>query len=165
MTARWPDTLPAPQADTMEYDGANYLDIIDVLSGPTRTRLARRNIGGSFQLAVWMTAAQTAAFENWYNDVIEHHDGELYAPWIGHGAVLAFVNEYDLKPQGYGWQLGAVLVQLRVDATLCDEHINLIFGGILRDPGNVADIFKADLTSSNIYRDDYPLSLIASEGC
>jgi hypothetical protein len=165
MTARWPDTLPAPQADTMQYDGANTLDVIDVLSGPARTRLARRNAGMQYQLAVWMSAAQTAAFETWYNAVIADHNGEWYAPWIGHGAVLAFVNEYDLKPQGYGWQLGAVLMQLRTDASLCDEHLSEIFGGILRDPLNVTDIFKADLTSINIYRDNYPLTLIASEVC
>lgn len=165
MTARWPDTLPAPQADSMQYDGANFLDVIDVLSGPSRTRLQRRNAGGNVQVAIWMKAAQAAAFEAWYDDVIRAHNGEWYAPWIGHGVVLAFVNEYDMKPQGRGWELSALLTQLRVDATLCDAHLSEIFGGILRDPGNVADSYKADLTSLNIYRDDYPLSLIASEGC
>jgi hypothetical protein len=163
--ARWPDTLPAPQADSLKYDGGNTLDVIDVLSGPARARLARRNAGGNVEFAVWMTAEQTEAFEVWYADTIKNHDGELYAPWFGHGVVLAFVNEYDLKPQGRGWQLGAVLVELYVDPSLCDEHLSAIFGGVLRDPGNVADIFKADLTSVNIYRDDYSLDLIASEVC
>jgi hypothetical protein len=165
MTARWPDTLPAPQADSMQYNGAAFVNVIDVLSGPTRTRLARRNAGANYELAIWMTASQTAQFETWYNDVVANHNGEWYAPWIGGGVVLAFVNEYDLAPQGRGWALSGVLVQTRIDATLCDDHLSAIFGGILRDPGNVADAYKADLTSTTIYRDDYPLSLIASEAC
>lgn len=163
--ARWPDTLPWPQADSLKYDGGNSLDVIDVLSGPARTRLARRNAGGQVEFAVWLTAAQTEFFESWYADTINNHDGELYAPWYGHGVVLAFVNEYDLKPFGRGWQLGAVLAELYVDSSLCDAHLVAIFGGLLRDPGNVADSYKADLSSGAIYRDEYPLTLIASEGC
>jgi hypothetical protein len=165
MTARWPATLPGPQADTLQTQGADTLDIIDVLTGPARTRLKRRNAGNRYQFAVWMTAAQTEAFEAWYSDAIKTHNGEMYLPWIGHGEVVAFVNEYDLRPLGRGWQLGALVAQLRNDPTLCDDHISAIFGGILRDPGNVADNYLSDLASANIFRDDFPLSLIAKEGC
>lgn len=162
---RWPDTLPNPQADSLQYMGAEFSDITDVLNGPARVRLARRHASGSYQFATWFTANECEAFENWYNEVIALHDGEFYAPWIGGGAVLAFANEYDLKPLGRGWQLGALVVTLYVDTTICDDHINAIFGGILRDPLSVADIFKDDGLSGNSYRDDYPLSLIASEPC
>ena len=165
MTARWPDTLPAPQADSMQYDAGATLDVLDVLSGPTRTRLARRHAGAQYQIAIWFSGPQAEAFEAWYNEAVRNDNGEFYAPWIGHGAILAFVNEYDLKPKGRGWELGAVLLQLRTDTALCDDHINAMFGGILRDPFNVADVYLCDLSSANIYRDDYPLSLIAAEGC
>jgi hypothetical protein len=165
MTARYPDTLPAPQADSMSYDAANALDVIDVLTGPTRTRLARRNAGGTYQLEIWFTAQEAEAFEQWYASVIKNHDGEWYAPWIGHGVVLAFVNEYDMKPQGRGWQLGAVLAHLRVDESLCDEHLLETFGAILHDTGDAPDIVECDLDSANIIADDYPLELIASEVC
>lgn len=165
MVARWIDTLPAPQADSMEYDAGQAFDVTDVLVGPSRTRLKRRNIGASYQFVVWMNEDDTESFEHWYDDVVATHDGEWYAPWIGHGVVLAFQNEYDLRPLGRGWQLSARVVEIRIDATLCDDHLSTIFGGVLRDDGVSSDSFLCDTTSTVIYRDDYSLDLIASEPC
>jgi hypothetical protein len=165
MTLRWPETLPKPQVNSLRATAALRTMSIDVLAGPTRERLTRRNAGGSHEFQVWMTANETEAFEAWYNQVIAAHDGEWYAPWVGHGVVLAFADEYELRPLGIGWALSALAVQTRVDPSICEGHINEIFGGILRDELTATDVYKSDLSSSTIYRDDYPLALIASEPC
>lgn len=161
---RWPDDLPNPQADSLEYFGADTVNATDVLFGPTRTRLARRHAMDGYTFAVWFTAEQAEAFESWHADVVAFDDGEFYAPWIGHGIVVAFQDEYEMKPLGRGWQLAGLLVGLRIDPTLCDDHIGDVFG-LLRDPLDVDDAYKDDGASTDIYRDDFPLSLIASEPC
>ena len=166
MTLRWPDTLPLPQADTIQIGGPTYIRIVDVLTGPTRSRLDHRNATGTWEFTVWLTANEAALFEDWYNLVVALHDGEWYAPWIGHAAVVAFADEYEERPLGTGWRVSGMVVQTRTDQSICDEHINLIFGGLIRDEMPFpADVFEADLTSTNIYQDDYPLSLIAAEPC
>jgi hypothetical protein len=162
---RWPANLPMPQTNTMAIDGPDYSALINVLAGPTRVRLARRHVAGTWQFQIWLTAAETEQFEAWYGDVVAQHDGEWYAPWIGHGIVLAFADEYELRPLGIGWALSAMTVQTRIDPSICEGHINEIFGGILRDELTATDVYKSDLSSSTIYRDDYPLALIASEPC
>lgn len=165
MTLRWPETLPMPQVNSLREARALRTMSIDVLAGPTRVRLTRRHAGGSHEFQTWFTASETEAFEAWYNQVIALHDGEWYAPWIGHGIVLAFADEYELRPLGTGWALSALALQTRIDPSICDEHISEIFGGILRDELTATNIFKASLISGDRYRDDYPLALIAAEPC
>jgi hypothetical protein len=165
MTLRWLETLPMPQVNSLRDSAPLRTMSIDVLAGPTRERLTRRHAGGSHEFQTWFTASQAEAFEAWYNQVIALHDGEWYAPWIGHGIVLAFADEYELAPLGLGWALSAMAIQTRVDPSICEEHISAIFGGILRDELTATNVFKSDLSSSAIYRDDYPLKLIAAEPC
>jgi len=165
VTLRWPDTLPEPQADSMLDGGPQYTDTIDVLLGPTRNRLTKRNSYGTHEFEVWLSALETALFENWYNQVVALHNGEWYAPWVGNGAVLAFVDEYVLIPMGDGWRLQGVVVQTRTDQTLCDDHLSEVFGDVYRDDLVSPDIYISDLSSSEIYINNFPLDLIAQEPC
>lgn len=166
MTLRWPDTLPMPQADAISIEGPQFHELIDVLTGPTRTRLAQRNVGGGHQFEVWLTAAQAEAFESWYSQVVKLHNGEWYAPWIGQSRVVAFADEYELRPLGRGWRLQGLAVQTRIDESLCDAHLTEVFGGVLRDEMPFsANIVKASLSATDIVKDDYPLYLIKSEPC
>ena len=96
---------------------------------------------------MWFSADEAEDFEDWYNQVVALHDGEWYAPWIGDGRVLAFIDEYEMIPLGTGWSLSAVVTQTRIDMTLCDEHISEVFGAVYRDDGVSPDLYIADLAA------------------
>lgn len=158
--ALWPATLPQPQVDSQVVNAPAACDAIDVLSGPTRVRLARRHSGATFEFQLWMNADETDAFETWYGAAVANGNGEMFLPWIGGGRVVAFADEYQLQPLGMGWALQAVVVQLRVDSTLCDAEIAQTFP-LLRDPWPlVSDQIIDDGASDIIEKDDFPLSTL-----
>ena len=162
MTAIWPNVLPYPQVESQTVEPPAYADLIDVLSGPTRARLARRNAAPSFEFQLFFSADQAEYFESWYQGVAEA-GGEMYLPWIGGARVVVFVDEYQLTPQGLGWALQGLVTQTRIDPTICDAHIGAEFG-LLRDsawtlPDNVID----DGAAAAIIADDFDLALF--EAC
>jgi hypothetical protein len=165
MTLRWPEELPAPQVESLRTVCAPYSEPIDVLMGPTRTRLRARNAQPTYEFEVWMSADDTQFFEEWYQTVVEEHDGEMYLPWIGGGKVVAFADEYQQSPIGKGWRLSAMVVVTRIDETLCYEHISEVFGDIYRDDGESPDLYFPVDGATEIYFPDYPLSLVYEEPC
>ena len=157
--ALWPVELPLPQVESQTIMPPAYCDPLDVLSGPTRVRLARRNAAPTFDFQIFFTADQAEFFEGWYWGVTEANNGEMYLPWIGGGRVVAFADEYQLAPLGLGWSLQGMVLQTRIDSSLCDAHIGAEFG-LLRDsswtlPDNVID----DGLAADIWRDDFDLAL------
>ena len=155
--ASWPNVLPYPQTESQAIDPAAYCDPVDVLQGPTRVRLARRHALPSFEFEIFFTADQAQYFEAWYWGVTITNAGELYLPWIGGGRVVAFADEYTMVPLGLGWHLQALVVQLYVDASLCDAHIGAV-QGLVKDTGPpLVDSMKDDGAAVNIIRDDFPL--------
>jgi hypothetical protein len=165
VTARWPETLPYAQADSMGYGGPSYAEIIDVLNGPTRTRLVSRHATPTFEFEAWFSAEEAEEFEAWYNIVVAYHDGNWYAPWIGGARVLAFADEYQIVPLGTGWRVSGLLVQTGIDESLCDEHAIEVYGGALRDELFAVDTVHDELGAGPAYRDDYDPELILWEEC
>ena len=158
--ALWPNVLPYPQLDTLGVQPPNYTDPIDVLSGPTRQRLARRHARPTYTFEIWFNADQAEFFEAWYWGVTITNGGELYLPWIGGGMVVAFPDEYQMTPLGKGWHLSALVVGLYLDPTICDAHIGLL-QGLLKDTGPpVADVVIDDGAAVDIIKDDFPLDAL-----
>ena len=137
----------------------------DVLSGPSRLYVKARTAPAAWSFTVWLTREQMEAFEGWYRTVLAEHEGEFYARWIGGSRVVAFASPYEYRALGRGWSVSATVVRTRIDPSACDAYINAAFGNILRDDGVTADVLLADLTSTNIWRDDYSLELIADNEC
>jgi hypothetical protein len=161
--ALWPATLPLPQVQSQVVDGASRTDAIDLLTGPTRVRLARRHAGETFEFELWLSGDECVAFEHWYAAAVVA-GGEIVLPWVGGGRVLAFVDEYQLKPQGLGWILNGAAVELRTDQTLCDTELNAMGYNVLRDPGPpTVDVIQDDGAAADAWQDNYDISLF--EAC
>jgi hypothetical protein len=159
--AVWPASLPLPQLESELNHSRTAIDAIDVLTGPTRARLARRHAPPSFEFQCWMTPTQAQSFENWYQDAILNGNGELFLPWLGGGRVVVFADEYVWAPMGIGWILQALVVQTRIDPTLCDAEIAATFD-TLRDPGApTSDVIQDDGAAADIVKDDFDISTFA----
>lgn len=162
----WPETLPAPQADSMQIIGPPRVEYSDTLSGPTRTRVIARTAPMQWLFSCWFTAEQMEAFEAWYRACVEHSDGEFYARWIGGGRVVAFSAPYSYSIRGLYWILSGTVIRTRIDHTLCDAFLDLIFGAIYRDDGSSSDVYADDeFTAADSYVDDFDLQLIADSEC
>jgi hypothetical protein len=112
-----------------------------------------------------MTRAQMQLFETFYRDVVENHEGEFYARWIGRGRVVAFAQAYEYAALGRGWILSGRVIRTRVDFSLCDAHASETFGAIYRADLAAADNYRADITAADNYRNDFDLGLIAANEC
>lgn len=163
--ALWPAGLPYPQAEGFTQSGPPRAEPIDVMAGPTRLSLAARTAPMNWSFSIWLTQEQQQQFEQWYRNAVETNNGEFYAPWIGRGRVIAFAQAYEYSALGKGWVLSGRVIRTRIDPTICEAHINAVFGAIYRDDGVAPDIYQADITAADIYKDDYPLSLIAANEC
>lgn len=161
----WPDWLPDPQGDSITVTGPLRAQLYDVLTGPTRARVIARTAPMEVSFACWLTAEQMEGFEAWYRDVVETHDGEFYARWIGGSRIVAFSGEYSYGPLGRGYILAGRLIRTRVDETACDAFIVAHFGAIYRADLDAADIYEADLAATDVYADTFDLRLIAAHEC
>jgi hypothetical protein len=161
----WPDTLPKSQMPTESYQDSATFDEIDVLQGPSRRRRRKRIGRSAWTFEVWFTAAQAQAFDAWYTTIVQNYGGRFVIPWMSRSRIVAFADPYELRALGTGWRLAGTVVAVGSDPARCEAHINAVFGNILRDPLNTADIFQTDLGSSNFWIDDFPLDLIATEVC
>lgn len=161
----WPASLPNPQASSMTVSGPGRAQVFETLTGPTRLRVVARTAPPSYTFSCFLTQEQMQAFEAWYVDVLNNHDGEFYARWIGGSRVVAFSQGYQYEALGSGYVLSGHLVRTRIDTSACDAFINSVFGAIYRDDGKAPDTYRADLAASDVYKDDYPLSLIAANEC
>jgi len=161
----WPDTLPEPQAEGFTVKGPPRVEVADVMTGITRLAVKARTAPMAFEFQVYMSQLEMEIFEGWYRDVIENHDGEFYAHWIGGSRVVAFATNYAYAPLGSGWVLSAAAVRTRIDPTICDAYLSTIFQNIYRADLTATDIYEADLTSADRYQDDWDLQLIAANEC
>lgn len=161
----WPDTLPAPQAQSIAVTGPPRCEFSEVLKGPVRTRIVARTASQEFRFACFFTAQQMKEFEAWYRPITFTADGEFYARWIGGSRVVAFIEPYTYKALGAGYILQGHVIRTRIDLTACDAYINAHFGAIYRDDGKAPDIYQADLAATTIYKDDYDLNFIADHEC
>lgn len=161
----WPDTLPGPQAPSFKVTGPPRAELINTLSGSSRIQVNARTAPMRWEFQIWLTREQQEAFEAFYRDSIENHDGEFYARWIGGSRVVAFPEAYSYVPHGDGWILQGTLVRTRIDTSACDAHINAEFGAIYRDQTGAVDVYAANLTAPDRYQDDFSLALIADEVC
>ena len=161
----WPDTLPDPQEDGFSVTGPQRAEVADVLAGVTRLAVKARTAPAIYSFQVNLSRAQMQTFEGWYRDVIENHDGEFYARWIGGSRVVAFASNYTLDPLGSGWVLQCSAVRTRIDHTACDAFLSSVFQNVYRADLTAPDIYEADLTSSDLYQDDFALDLIAANEC
>jgi hypothetical protein len=161
----WPDTLPDPQAEGFAVTSGSRVEVADVLTGITRLAVKARTAPMQFEFQVWFTRAQMETFEGWYRDVIENHDGEFYAHWIGGARVVAFASNYAFEPIGSGWVLNATAIRTRIDHSICDAYLSTLFQNIYRADIAAVDRYEADLTAADVYQDDWSLSLIAANEC
>jgi hypothetical protein len=161
----WPASLPNPQAPSMVISGPPRTEVSNVLKGPTRVRVAARVAPAEYSFSVYFTPQQMKDFELWYRDVVRNADGEFYARWIGGSRVVAFIAPYQYSALGIGYVMSGQLVRTRIDPSACDAFIAAIFGAIYIDDGKAADIYQADLAATDIYVDQFPLSLIVANEC
>lgn len=136
-----------------------------VMFSTTRLAVRARTAPPSWSFTVWLSAEQMQAFETWYRDIVEHHEGEFYAPWIGQDRVVAFGNAYQLLPLGKGWALNASVFRTRIDHTICEGIITAVFGNLYQAVITAADIYQADLAAADVYQSTFALSLIAANEC
>lgn len=163
--AMWPATLPNPQEGGFSITGGNRVEPADVLFGVTRLAVKARTASMMWSVEVWLTSEQQEIFEEWYRDVIENHDGEFYARWVGGSRIVALCEPYGLTPLGKGWALTARLIRTRIDDTACNDFIESVFGAIYRAELAATDIYQADLSATDIYSGDFDLTLIADNEC
>jgi len=161
----WPDTLPDPQAPSMQVTGPLRTEFSRVLTGPTRGRVVARTAPMSFVFECWLTPAQMEIFEDWYRLVVLEADGEFYARWIGGSRVVAFAEPYAYSRLGINYVLRGRLITTRIDHSACDAYIDAVYGGILRDDGIAADIVRDDGIAADIVRDDFDLAFMADHEC
>jgi hypothetical protein len=161
----WPDTLPNPQSDSFAVTGPPRVEVADVLFGITRLAVKARTAPMTYNFEVILSRAEMEIFEGWYRDVIENHDGEFYARWIGGSRIVAFASNYTLGPFGAGWILQCTAIRTRIDHEACDAFISSVFQNIYRADLAAVDIYEADLTSADLYQDDFSLSLIVDNEC
>jgi hypothetical protein len=161
----WPDTLPQPDANALSQRAGERAEPADVLFGPTRLAVKARTAPMSWTFTCAFSRAQMQAFEEFYRDCIENHDGEFYARWIGGSRIVAFGESYNYVPLGSGWRLSGTLVRTRIDETACDEFIESVFGAIYRADLPAPDLYRADLAAADIYADDFDLQMIADHEC
>lgn len=161
----WPSNLPAPQAEGFTVLGPPRVEVAEVLKGVTRLAVKARTAPMTWQFTVNLTKAQFEIFEGWYRDVIENHDGEFYAAWIGGDRIVAFNTNYTLAPVGSGWKLSCSAVRTRIDHSVCEGFISAIFTAWYQADITHADRYEADRTAADRYEGDWDLSLIAANEC
>lgn len=161
----WPASLPLPDTDGFVITAGVRAEIADRLYGNVRLTVKARTAPMSYAFKATFTRAEMQAFEEFYRDALENHEGEFYARWIGGGRVLAFSEPYAYVPLGTGWVLTGTLVRTRVDDTACDEYIETWFGNIYRAYLPAPDIYEADLAAPDIYVPDFTLEFIAEHEC
>lgn len=162
---QWPATLPNPQTNEFSVIGPARAEPTETLFGPTRLTIRARTAPMQWGFACIFTREQMETFEGWYRDAVENHDGEFYARWIGASRVVAFNSPYNFTPIGKGWVLRGSLICTRIDDTICDEHLEAIFGAIYQADLGAADRYEADLAAVDIYEDAFDLALIAANEC
>lgn len=160
----WPATLPDPQAGFTVSQGVRT-ESAEVMFGVTRLVVKGRTAPATFSFTCWLTAAQMQEFEEFYRNVIEQHEGEFYARWIGGSRIVAFAQAYQYSALGTGYVLTGTLVRTRIDETACDDFINSVFGNIYRAYLPAIDRYIADLAAVDIYKDDFSLQEIADNEC
>jgi hypothetical protein len=161
----WPDTLPDPQADGFAWSSPQRPEVADVLTGVTRLAIKARTAPMQLEFQCFFSKAEMQTFEGWYRDVIENHDGEFYARWIGGSRIVAFASNYAFSPIGSGWVLSATAIRTRIDSTICDEFLSDTFENIYRADLAATDIYEADLTAVDRYVPDFSLQFIADNEC
>jgi hypothetical protein len=162
---QWPATLPDPQGEGFTVLSPVRAVPTPTLYGPTRLTIRARTAPMQWTFAVIFTPEQLEVFEGWYRDAVENHDGEFYARWVGAGRVVAFSAPYAFTPIGKGWALHGSVIRTRIDDTICDGHLETIFGAIYQAHLAAVDLYEADLGAVDIYEDAFDLQLIADNEC
>ena len=161
----WPTTLPDPQAEGFTIASPPRVELAEVLFGPTRMAVKARTAPMAWTFSVVMTPEQMEIFEGWYTDLVENHDGEFYARWIGGSRVVAFSQAYEYRPLGRGYILSGNVFRTRIDHSVCDAYLSTVFTAIYRAELGAVDHYVASLGAVDRYVGDWPLTLIASSEC
>lgn len=161
----WPDTLPDPQAPGFTISAGVRTERAEVLFGVTRLALKARTAPATYSFSCWFTPEQMQAFEDFYRDAIENHNGEFYARWIGGSRIVAFAQGYQYSTLGEGYVLAGTVVRTRIDESSCDDFISAHFSNVYRADLGAADIYQAHLPGNDIYKDDFSLQEIADNEC